>query len=111
MENRVVELGIIQSRNLIKNGYSIAQSLEKANVFLPTLLQLAATGEETGELNSLLMKASQFYDKLVDSAVTRLTAIIEPLLVIFTGAIIGIIVIVIYLPVFYLGMAIKKGMR
>lgn len=111
VENRVIEIGIIKSKNLIKNGYSIAESLEKADVFLPTLLQLVATGEETGEMNSLLMKAAAFYDKLVDSKVTRLTSLIEPLLIIFTGVVIGAILVVIYLPVFYLGLAIKRGMQ
>lgn len=109
--NRVYELGVAQSQSLVRNGYTIAESLTKPGVFPPTLLQLVATGEETGEMNKLLMKAARFYEKLVDSAVSRLTTLIEPLLIIFTGIVVGSIIVVVYLPVFYLGMVIRRGVK
>lgn len=74
------------------------------------MLQLLSTGEETGEIDTLLDKASDFYSKQVDSMVNRMTSLIEPLMIMFVGGLILVILIVTYLPVFYIGMAMKSGM-
>jgi type IV pilus assembly protein PilC len=73
-------------------------------------LQLTATGEETGELDSLLDNASEFYSKQVNALVDRMTTLIEPLLILMVGAVIAVMVIVTYLPVFYLGSALQQGL-
>ncbi len=83
--NKVVEKGIRESKVLIKDGFAISVAMKKSQVFPPTLVQLAATGEETGEIDALLMKAGDFYEKQVDAIVERLTSLIEPLLAVQHG--------------------------
>ncbi len=109
VENRVIGRGLREARGLIKDGYAISVSLKKTGVFPPILVQLIATGEETGEMDKLLDKASQFYTKQVDATIGRLTSLIEPLLIIMIGVVIGLILISVYLPVFMLGRAVQMG--
>ena len=71
------------------------------------MIQLLSTGEETGEIDTLSLKASEFYTKQVNASVDRLTSIIEPLLIILVGGVIGIIVIATYLPIFHFGTALS----
>jgi type IV pilus assembly protein PilC len=70
-----------------------------------------STGEETGDMDQLLAKAAQFYEKLVDSVIDRLTVLIEPMLIITMGVVVGSIIIVIYLPIFDLGQAMSQGYK
>ena len=74
------------------------------------MLQLISTGEETGELDNLLDKAADFYAKQVESMVSRMTSLIEPLMIMFVGGLITLVLFVTYLPVFYIGQAMKTGM-
>ncbi|NQT96332.1 MAG: type II secretion system F family protein, partial [Candidatus Marinimicrobia bacterium] len=76
----------------------------------PIMLQLTSTGEETGELSSLLDRAADYYFKQVNAMVARLTTLIEPILILFVGVIIALMVVVTYLPVFYLGAALQTGL-
>ncbi len=95
----------------VRDGYSIAASLKKTNAFPNTLLSLTATGEETGEMEKMLSKTADFYDKQLEAVVSRLTSLIEPMLIVLIALVIGTIVIVIYLPIFTFGMALKKGIQ
>jgi type IV pilus assembly protein PilC len=70
------------------------------------VLQLMATGEESGQIEAMLLKSSEFYDRQVDAAVQGLTSLIEPLLIVVVGIIVGIVVVTMFLPIFYLGEAI-----
>ena len=72
------------------------------------MIQLISTGEETGEIDGLALKASEFYTKQVNASVDRLTSIIEPLLIVLVGVVIGAIVIVTYLPIFHFGTALAQ---
>lgn len=109
--NKVIAKGMNVTRNMVKDGFSISVSMKKSLVFPPTLVQLVATGEETGEIDKLLDKAATFYQKQVDSIVERLTSLIEPILIITLGATVAVILITLYLPVFMLGAALQRGMR
>jgi type IV pilus assembly protein PilC len=109
VENRVIANGLRQASNMIKDGFAISVALRKTGAIPPIVVQLIATGEETGEINRLLEKVSEFYAKQVDATIGRLTALIEPLMIIMIGAVIGIILISIYLPVFMLGRAVQSG--
>jgi len=109
VDNRVISNGLRQASNLIKDGYTISVALKKTSVIPPIVVQLIQTGEETGEINRLLEKVAEFYSKQVDATIGRLTALIEPLLIIMIGGVIGIILISIYLPVFMLGRAVQSG--
>jgi type IV pilus assembly protein PilC len=73
------------------------------------VMQLMSTGEETGELDTLLTKASDFYDRQVESSVHSISSLIEPVMIVIVGAIIGFIVLSMFLPIFKLGDAMIKG--
>jgi len=111
VQNAVVENAVRKARVMVKEGYSVAGAFKKTGVFPPTLLQLMATGEETGDLDSLLRKAGDFHQKLVDSVIERLTSLIEPLMIILMAGMVGYIIIIIYLPIFNLGLAMQSGMK
>lgn len=109
VENRVIGNALRDAQHMIKDGYAISVAMKKTGVFPPIMVQLIQTGEETGEINKLLEKVSDFYSKEVDATIGRLTSLIEPLLIILIGGVIGIILIAIYLPVFMLGRAIQAS--
>jgi type IV pilus assembly protein PilC len=108
--NRVYERAVQDATNFIRDGFNISTALRRTEIFPSILLQLASTGEETGELDSLLGRASDYYFKQVDALVERMTTLIEPLLILMVGVVIAIMVIVTYLPVFYLGAALQSGL-
>ena len=107
VDNRVYELATIEASTSIENGSSISQALKNTGEFPSVMIQLLSTGEETGEIDTLSLKASEFYTKQVNASVDRLTSIIEPLLIILVGGVIGIIVIATYLPIFHFGTALS----
>jgi type II secretory pathway component PulF len=111
VQNAVFEGAIRKARIMVKEGYSVVGAFRKTRVFPSTLLQLFATGEETGDMDKLLGKAAEFYEKLVDSVIDRLTALIEPVLIILMASLVGTIIVVVYLPIFYLGLAISAGVN
>jgi len=106
--SRVYELAVKDATKNIENGVSITDSLKNTNVFPPIMIQLFSTGEETGEIDNLSLKASEFYTKQVNASVDRLTSIIEPLLIVIVGIVVGIVIIVTYLPIFQVGAAIAN---
>jgi len=108
VDNRVYELAINKAAKNIENGVNISTALKESGEFPPILIQLLATGEETGEIDALALKASDFYTKQVNAIVDRLTSIIEPLLIVLVGTVIGGIVIVTYLPIFHFGEALAN---
>lgn len=103
VDNRVFEIAVNNASKQIENGVNISQALKNTDNFPPIMIQLFKTGEETGEIDNLALKASDFYTKQVNSIVDRLTSLIEPLLIVAVGAVIGVIVIVTYLPIFSFG--------
>ncbi len=108
VDNRVYELALTDARKSIENGISISQSLKSTGIFPPIFIQLLITGEETGEIDNLALKASEFYSKQVSAIVDRLTSLIEPILIITVGAVIGIVLVVTYLPIFNFGSALAQ---
>lgn len=100
--NKVVEEAVLKARTTIAQGKTIAEPLQASGVFPPMVVQMIAVGEQTGALDRMLNKIADFYDEEVDIAVAGLTSLLEPLLVIFLGVIIGGVVIAMYLPIFKL---------
>jgi type IV pilus assembly protein PilC len=98
--NTVIEHGMEEVQQNIKNGESIARPLERISVFPPMVTQMISIGEETGALDTMLHKIADFYEDEVDAAVKSLTSIIEPVMMIFVGGIVGLVVISMYLPIF-----------
>jgi type IV pilus assembly protein PilC len=98
--NKIVEEAVLDTREAISEGRSIADPLNESGVFPTMVIQMISVGEETGALDSMLMKIANFYDDEVDAAVEALTSMIEPLLMVFLGGAIGTLVIAMYLPIF-----------
>ncbi|MGH7255054.1 MAG: type II secretion system F family protein [Nitrospirales bacterium] len=98
--NKVVEQTIMQARASISEGKTVAEPLAKGDVFPKMVTHMIAVGETTGALDAMLGKIADFYDDEVDSAVDALTALLEPMMMVVLGTIIGFIVIAMYLPIF-----------
>ena len=110
VDNKVYARAIDDASDYIRDGYNISSALRRTEVFPSILLQLASTGEETGELDDLLDRAAVYYQKQVDALVDRMTTLIEPLLILLVGAVIALMVVLTYLPVFHLGSALQSGL-
>jgi len=110
VDNKVYAKAIDNASDYIRDGYNISTALRRTEVFPSILLQLASTGEETGELDDLLDRAADYYQKQVDALVERMTTLIEPLLILLVGAVIALMVVLTYLPVFHLGSALQSGL-
>ena len=110
VDNRVYAKAIDDASDLIRDGYNISTALRRTEVFPSILLQLASTGEDTGELDDLLDRAADYYHKQVNALVERMTTLIEPLLILMVGAVIALMVVLTYLPVFHLGSALQSGL-
>ncbi|MBI1999584.1 MAG: type II secretion system F family protein [candidate division NC10 bacterium] len=106
--NKVVEAAILKTRSSISEGKTIAEPLKDSGVFPPMVVQMIAVGEQTGALDAMLGKIADFYDEEVDTAVGNLTSLLEPMLMVFLGVIIGGVVIAMYLPIFKLVSVVGK---
>ncbi len=98
--NKTVELGVLDAKRSIAEGQSLADPLEETGVFPPMVIHMIAIGETTGALDSMLSKIADFYDDEVDVAVDALTSLIEPIMIVFLGVVVGGLVISMYLPIF-----------
>lgn len=105
--NMVVTRALDDVRMGVKEGETIARPLGEADVFPPMVTQMIAIGEETGALDVMLNKVSEFYDSEVNAGVDSLTSTLEPLLMMFLGTTVGLIVIALYLPIFRVITMIK----
>lgn len=101
--NRVIERAIETARQSIKEGERMADPLRRTGVFPPMVIQMIAIGEETGTLDTMLNKIADFYDQQVDVAVKGLTSMIEPLIMVGMGIVVGMIVLSMFLPMFEMG--------
>ncbi len=95
-----MEKAILKSRDSVREGIPIYQPLESEAVFPPMVTRMIAVGEETGDIDGMLQKIAEFYESEVEAAVKALTSIIEPLMIVVVGGIVGAIVISMYLPMF-----------
>jgi type IV pilus assembly protein PilC len=96
--NVVIADAVDKTRVSIREGESIADPLRTSGVFPPMVVQMIAVGEETGELDKMLTKIADFYDSEVDTAVKGITSIIEPIVIVFMGVVIGGIVMAVFMP-------------
>jgi type IV pilus assembly protein PilC len=104
--NVVVENAIMAARTSVGEGKTLAEPIGKTGVFPPMVVQMISVGEATGALDAMLAKIADFYDEEVDASVTALTSLLEPVLMVFLGTVIGFIVIAMYLPIFKMASAI-----
>lgn len=98
--NRVVQDAIMESRASIAGGDTIAQPLKKSGVFPPMVISMISVGEQTGGLDEMLSKIADFYDEEVDAAVSNLLSLLEPIMIVFLGVVVGGMVVSMYLPIF-----------
>jgi len=105
--NRTVEKAIRYARAQIAEGKTITQPLAETNVFPSMVVQMIGVGEATGAMDTMLQKIADFYDEEVDAAVGALTSMIEPLMMVFLGGMVGGFMIAMYLPIFSIAGAIK----
>ncbi|MBK8574119.1 MAG: type II secretion system F family protein [Elusimicrobia bacterium] len=108
--NKVIEGAIMAARESIREGERIADPLKRSGVFPPMVIQMISVGEETGNMDVMLHKIADFYDQEVEQAIKGLTSMIEPIVIVFMGILIGGIVIAMFIPMFELGnLASKQG--
>ena len=101
--NKVIEKTVVDARQSIASGHTIAEPLIESKVFPPMVCQMIAVGETTGALDTMLNKIADFYDDEVDNTVANLMALMEPMVIMFLGVVIGGLVVSMYLPIFQLG--------
>ncbi len=105
--NTVIANAIMKVHDSVKEGESIVQPLEASGVFPPMVISMIDVGEETGQLPEMLLKIAEVYDDEVDSAVTGLTSLLEPIMIVFLAVVVGTIVIALFLPL----ISIISGMQ
>jgi type IV pilus assembly protein PilC len=105
--NVIVSEAIMHSRQKISEGKNMAEPLTETKVFPSMVVQMIAVGEQTGALDQMLNKIADFYEEEVDVAVAALTSLLEPMMMVLIGGMVGVVLIAMYLPIFDLAGAIK----
>ena len=105
--NRVIHDAVMQSRASIAGGETIAGPLETSRVFPPMVISMIAVGEQTGGLDEMLSKIADFYDAEVDVAVSALLSLMEPIMIVVLGVVVGGMVVAMYLPIFDMVNAVQ----
>src|SRR5205807_913250 len=105
--NSVVEKAIRYTKEKISEGKTIVQPLAETKVFPPMVVQMIGVGEATGAMDQMLTKIADFYDDEVDAAVAALTSMIEPVMMVFLGAVVGGFLVAMYLPIFSIAGSVK----
>ncbi len=104
--NKIIEAAVLQAREAISEGRNIAEPLSESKVFPEMVCQMISVGESTGALDIMLTKIADFYDDEVDQAVENLTSMMEPMIMVFLGVVVGGFVVAMYLPIFTMASAI-----
>lgn len=107
-DNVYIESKIIQVKNRVVEGSTISDEMERAKVFPRMVSRMTAVGEKSGQLDEMFEKLCDYYTDEVDAAVNSMSSIIEPILIIGIGGIVGLVVIALYLPIFKLGMTMMN---
>jgi type IV pilus assembly protein PilC len=105
--NKVVERAVLQCRASVTEGKTLTEPLKLSGVFPPMVTQMISVGEQTGALDAMLSKIADFYDDEVNTAVNTLTSLLEPIMIVFLGCVVGGLVVAMYLPIFKLVTLIK----
>lgn len=100
---KVIEGAVVSIIDDIKQGKGLAEPLKEQGVFPPMVVQMIEVGEQTGALDAMMNKIADFYDQEVDTAVEGLTSMLEPMLMVFLGVVVGFVVIAMYMPIFKMG--------
>jgi type IV pilus assembly protein PilC len=104
--NVVIEGAVMGARQSISEGRTIAEPIQEAGVFPDMVCQMISVGESTGALDIMLTKIADFYDEEVDQSVENLTSMMEPMIMLFLGVVVGGFVIAMYMPIFSMASAV-----
>lgn len=107
--NYIIEQGIMTARAKIAEGKNMAEPLAETQVFPSMVVQMIAVGEQTGALDTMLNKIADFYEEEVDVAVSAMTSLLEPIMMVFIGGSVGTMIIAMYLPIFTMAGNVKAG--
>ena len=108
--NMVLEQGIEQVRARVEEGDPLSRAMTDAGVFPEMLVQMTATGEETGKLDEMLTRTADFYEQRVTAQVDGLSSLVEPIAIVVLGGLVGVMLLALYLPIFNLGQAMRSGL-
>jgi len=108
--NRMVARAVDQVRAQVEGGASLARAMGDTGVFPDMLVQMTATGEETGRLDEMLLRTADFYEQRVTAKVEGLSSLVEPVAIVLLGLVIALMLVALYLPIFNLGHAMRSGM-
>jgi type IV pilus assembly protein PilC len=108
LANSVIEAAVMRTRTSIQQGDSITKPLIESGVFPPMVTRMIEVGERTGALETMLTKIADFYEDQVNAMVAGLTSLIEPLLIVFLGVVVGFIVISMFMPMFKMIELVSK---
>jgi len=108
--NKVLERGIDVVRARIEEGGALSRAMDESGVFPEMLVQMTATGEETGHLDEMLSRTADFYEQRVTAQVDGLSSLVEPIAIVVLGGMVGVMLLALYLPIFNLGQAMRSGM-
>jgi len=107
MNNRILEQAVEEARQNIREGETIAEPLKRSGEFPPLVTHMIAVGERSGEMEEMLRRIGQIYDGEVERVITRLTSLLEPIMIVVMGVIVFFIVVAILLPIFEMGQMVK----
>jgi type IV pilus assembly protein PilC len=107
--NMVIEKALLRTRQTVEEGKTLVEPLRQAALFPPMVVQMVSVGEQTGELDEMLTRVADYYDDEADTALANLLTLIEPLLIVFLGIVVGGIVISMYLPLFSMIGKLSRG--
>jgi type IV pilus assembly protein PilC len=108
--NRMVGRAVDAVRTQVEGGSSLARAMSETRVFPDMLVQMTATGEETGRLDEMLTRTAEFYEQRVTAKVEGLSSLVEPVAIVLLGLVIALMLVALYLPIFNLGHAMQSGM-
>ena len=104
--NTVYEKAVFRVRDDVAVGYPVNMAMKQTNMFPHMVVQMTAIGEEAGSLDTMLFKVAEFYEQEVNNAVDALSSLLEPLIMVFLGVIVGGMVVAMYLPIFKLAATV-----
>lgn len=107
--NKVMEKELREVRMAVKEGKGMGQTMQKSNLFSPLVIQMISVGEEIGELGKMLDRVSVFYKERVNTFITRVTTMFEPIILVFMGIVVGVLVVAMFMPIFSLSSAVKSS--
>lgn len=108
--NRMVGRAIDAARTQVEGGASLSRAMAETGAFPDMLVQMTATGEETGRLDDMLARTADFYEQRVNAKVEGLSSLVEPVAIVLLGLVIALMLVALYLPIFNLGHAMRSGM-